>query len=866
MNGTRAAFVTGDGVLSYARLADLVDERRLALGSTPQLVVLHGSNSLDFVVTYLAALDGRHPVIVAASARSAASLGARYGAALCIAASTDDPVRIERVERSRDAWWHADLAVLMSTSGSTGSPKLVRLSLDAVTSNALAIAESLDLHTDDRAITSLPLHYCYGLSVVTSHLAVGASIVFTDASVVDPCFWSAVRDHGVTTLAGVPHTFDMIDRLAEDVLAAPSLRRVTQAGGRMKPGVVERFADRGVSHGWDLVVMYGQTEATARMALLPPAEALSAPTSVGRAIPGGHLRVESVPGADVGIGEVVYSGPNVMMGYATSASDLRRGHDLDELRTGDLGRFDALGNLEILGRLNRFVKLHGKRVDLDHLQRELDTAIGAPTCVAGDDDGIVVAIIDPSVSDGSLDSDMRVTVADLMDVPSGRVLVLRVSKIPTTTSGKTDGPALVEAARALDRHIAEATAGGREWTVVDAFAVVFGRRPTPDASFASLGGDSFSYVEMSIRLESVLGTLPADWHLRPVAQLETLREQRPTPTRWQRWSRSVDTSVALRAIGILLIVCTHMRIFRVAGGAHALLAVAGYNVARFQLLPHDLPGRARRVAITVARIAVPTSAWIGLNMLLVGGYSLGAMLLVNNYTGSPLRTDGRWEYWYFEAFVQMMVVLAIVFSIGRVRRAEQARPFAFALGMLGVTWLFRFEIVNVGGSYNEIFRSHTIAGFLVLGWCAQRASTNAQRLLVSVLAAVTTLGYFETVGRVDQLDRELRILAAILALVWIRSVRIPIPLAAVVGKIAAASMWIFLVHWQVWPLFTPWLNDRVAFAITIGVGVGVWWVVGSAADAIAERRQRRIEGRSTSSHVSSADTVISSSDATPVSA
>ncbi len=137
---------------------------------------------------------------------------------------------------------------------------------------------------------------------------------------------------------------------------------------------------------------------------------------------------------------------------------------------------------------------------------------------------------------------------------------------------------------------------------------------------------------------------------------------------------------------------------------------------------------------------------------------------------------------------------------------------------------------------------------------------------MTALAVATTIGYFETVGRVDQLDRELRILAAVLALVWIRSIRIPTPVAMVVGKVAAASMWIFLLHWQVWPLFTPWLNDRVAYLVTIGVGVVAWWVVAKLSATIAGRRQRRIEGRSTSSQVSDAETAISRSDATPVSA
>ncbi len=860
--GSRSAIFVGDRVVHFAELADLIDDRRRELGATPQLVVLHGTNTLDFVVTYLAALDGRHPVIVTATESAAATAGSIFGASIEVAAT--ESAQIRRLEPSRALDWHPDLAAMMSTSGSTGSPKLVRLSLASVTSNALAIAQSLDLGSHDRAITSLPLHYCYGLSVVTSHLAVGGSVVLTDTSVVDPCFWSAVNEHDVTTLAGVPHTFELISRLSRDVLAAPSLRRVTQAGGRMAPETVEVLARVGERHGWKLYVMYGQTEATARMACLSPSFLPGSASSVGSAIPGGALRIDPIEQGEPGAGEIVYAGPNVMMGYASSPTDLQRGHDLDELRTGDIGRFDDDGNLEIVGRLSRFVKLHGKRTDLDALRNELRTRVAETVHVAGDDMGLVVGVVDATASAITEDDAIRATVADLAGVPAGLVCAVRLRELPMTASSKVDAPALIEAARAAGAHRDEAA--GTNVTVFDEFEVVFGQRPDPTATFARLGGDSFTYVEMSIRLESILGSLPGDWHLRPLAELEQIRLDQPSPSRLQRWTRLVDTSVLIRAIGILLIVCTHMRVFRLAGGAHALLAVVGYNVARFQLLPQEVPDRARRVVTTIGRIAVPTSVWIGVNLVLAGGYSLGAVLLVNNYTGSANRTEGRWEYWYFEAFVQIMIVLALVFSIGRVRQAERARPFAFALGVLGLTLLFRFEVVNLGGAYNEIFRPHTVACFVALGWCAQRAATVAQRLLVTVLAVVTTLGYFETVGRVDQLDRELRILAAVLALVWIRSVRLPTPVAAVVGKVAAASMWIFLVHWQVWPMFTPWLDDRVAFLLTIAVGTAVWWGVGRASQLVGELRQRRTDGRKTRSHVSSADTAISSNAATPVSA
>ena len=216
--------------------------------------------------------------------------------------------------------------------------------------------------------------------------------------------------------------------------------------------------------------------------------------------------------------------------------------------------------------------------------------------------------------------------------------------------------------------------------------------------------------------------------------------------------------------------------------------------------------------------AAPTSIWIGLNMLVAGGYSVGALFLVNNYFGSPWRRDGRWQYWYFETFVQVMVVLAIVFSIGAVRRLERRGPFLFALGVLGVTLLFRFDVVVLGDAYNEMFRPHTVASFVALGWCAQRAHTVPQRWLVTVLVVVTTVGAF------GQTDREWRIIALIAALIWIPRIALPSPIAAAVGLVAAASMYIFLVHWQVWPMVTWWLDRHVAFVATMGVGVGVWWV------------------------------------------
>ncbi|MGA9279279.1 AMP-binding protein [Ilumatobacter sp.] len=817
--GARPA-VVDDGdegrTISYEELAERVERRRDALGDGRRLVALAGANDVDTIVTVLAAFDGGHALMIAEPGRALDGLAGTY--------HPDTVVTCGRgtVEIAHPTGWdepsahdlHPDLALLLSTSGTTGGSKVVRLSAAAVDSNARAIAQALELSDRDRAITTLPLHYCYGLSVITSHLAAGASIVLTDNAVVDPCFWRAVERWEVTTLAGVPYTFEMIERLGRDVLRVPSMRLLTQAGGRMEPDAVRRFDELGEEAGWGFAVMYGQTEATARMAVSPPDEVRRHPTSVGCAIPGGAFRIDrACDDRDAGIGEVVYTGPNVMMGYACGSGDLARGHDLRELRTGDLGRLDRDGRLELVGRASRFVKIHGKRVDLDDIENRLSTPDCRVVCV-GDDDGIVVVTESDELDRVTLDDGLYDRACAEVSIPAARVIAATIPQIPRTASGKVDGPSLVEVGRSV---VPSGSTEQTDRTVAAAFELVLGLDAVdPSSTFADLGGDSFSYVEMSVRLERVLGDLPADWHLTPIAVLEQHREDGMPSSRF--WTR-LDTGVLIRAIAILLIVCTHMGVFRLAGGAHALLAVVGYNIARFQLTASDVPGRFRRSASTIARVAVPTTLWIGLNMLIVGGYSVGALLLVNNYTGDAARRGGRWEYWYFETFVQIMVVVALVFAIPAVRRVERRGPFVFALGVLALTLVIRFDVVQWGGEYNEMFRTHTVAGFVALGWCAQRADSTWKRLVVTVLAVVVTFGYF------GQFDRELRIALMIGALIWLPTVRVPRAVVTLIAPIAAASMWIFLIHWQVWPLLTPSMHNGLAFWLTIASGVGVWWMI-----------------------------------------
>ena len=806
--GARPAVIAGDRVIAYDELAARVADRIADYGTNQRHIeVIVARPDLDTVVKFLAALNIGNPVALAPDATAAAQLEARFG--------DTAPAAI-----------HLDLALLMSTSGTTGTSKLVRLSKTAVTSNAIAIADYLELGSDDRAITALPLHYCYGLSVLTSHLAVGASVVLTEASVVDPCFWAAVDRWNVTGLAGVPYTFELLDRqraTGVERLGASSLRYVTQAGGRLDPAAVDQLVRLGDQHDFDMFVMYGQTEATARMTYLDPDAARTWPGSIGRPIPGGSIKLRPVQDAEPDIGEIIYSGPNVMMGYATCGDDLARGHDFDELPTGDLARFNDAGLLEIVGRVNRIVKVHGLRTDLDQLEADL-ASCGITAICTGDDQGIVIARLDETTDSVAHDTDLLNTTTQLVAIPPALLDAIALPAWPRTLSGKIDLPSVTTAARSIPHADT-----GTDATVQDAFESIVGPVSSPSTqTFASLGGDSFSYVEMSIRLETLIGTLPTDWHLQSVSKLTALANNHE-PSRSKRWAR-LDTSVMIRALAIVLIVCTHMGLYRLPGGAHTLLLVLGYNVARFQLSSADAPGRLRKVSTTIARVAVPTVAWIGTQMLLFGGYSLGALFLVNNYFGSAWRRDGRWEYWYFETFVQSMIVIGLLFAIPAVRRAERRTPFGFALVVVAVTLVFRFQIIELGDSYNSMFRPHMVASFIALGWAAQRARRVWQGLLVTALLVGTSVGYF------GQVDREWRIILLGAALIWLPTIPVPRLAARPIGVIAAASMHIFLIHWQVWPLFTPWLDRHVALAATLATGVAVWWTFDRLCSAVRQHR------------------------------
>ena len=293
---------------------------------------------------------------------------------------------------------HDDLALLMTTSGSTGSPKLVRQSYENLRANTASIAAYLHLDETERAVTNLPLHYVYGLSVLNTHLAVGASVVVTEKTLFDRSFWQIMREQSVTSLSGVPYTYAMLKRLRFFRMDLPALRTLTQAGGKLDTELHAEFANYAARTGKLFVVMYGAAEATARMGYLPPQDALEKVGAMGVAIPGGRFALVDEAGGEITaadtVGELVYYGANVTLGYAEGGADLARGDERHgRYETGDLARRDADGYYTIVGRKRRFLKMFGKRTNLQEVEHILRQHFGEiEVACAGVDDHLYIFV------------------------------------------------------------------------------------------------------------------------------------------------------------------------------------------------------------------------------------------------------------------------------------------------------------------------------------------------------------------------------------------------------------------------------------------------------------------------------------------
>ncbi|WP_051766197.1 AMP-binding protein [Saccharothrix syringae] len=450
-----ALHLPGAGEMTYAELAGLVDEVARSLRhDNKALVLCAGDRDLPTLLAYLAALRLGHAVaFLPASAEVLAAYRPEFvvpapgagpdptGSGYRLIGESPCGTKIFR----RHSGHPADdvdeqTALLLATSGTTGSPKAVRLSYAGVADNADAVIEVLGITAAERAPTTLPITHAYGLSVLNTHLRAGATVVLDDRSPLALATWDRLARTGATSFAAVPTTYAAFGPAHVNLLGRTAIRTMTQSGARLGDELTMRLVRMMEQRGGRFFPMYGQTEATSRIACLHPADLPDRLGSVGPAVPGGTITIGPAPAhhrAVPGEGAVLYRGPGVMLGYATCRADLARGAEVDVLDTGDLGYLRD-GYLYLTGRTKRIVKVLGVRTSLDDLERVVEHPDHPAAVVCGADDVVhLVGAGDPAVHERQ-----RGLLAEALGVPVRHVLFRPVDHLPRTPGGKVDYRAL----------------------------------------------------------------------------------------------------------------------------------------------------------------------------------------------------------------------------------------------------------------------------------------------------------------------------------------------------------------------------------------------------------------------------------------
>jgi long-chain acyl-CoA synthetase len=411
---SQTCVVTDEGrSLSYSSLQREVDAIKAALAAPlKSLAFVMCSQSVPSLAGYLACLQMGHAVVLLSHDMHSpllAPLLAAYrpdfiwspraieGGDYADSGFELEGYRMYRAEQPDSGVpIHPDLALMLTTSGSTGNPKMVRLSYSNLQANARSIAEYLEIGPRDRPVTSLPMHYSYGLSVINSHLLRGATLIQTAKKIRSPEFWQFARTYGATSLAGVPYVYQILHEIGFESMDLPSLRSMTQAGGYLDLALQDHFIRLAKRKGIRYYTMYGQTEATARISYVPSHRAEEGAGSIGVPIPGGKFEIVD--------GELVYCGPNVMLGYAENREDLSKGDELQgQLFTGDMARFGDNGFCYVVGRKKRFIKPMGLRINLDDVERQLTAHLQQRCLVVGTDSCIRVVTTGTDVEAAATD-------------------------------------------------------------------------------------------------------------------------------------------------------------------------------------------------------------------------------------------------------------------------------------------------------------------------------------------------------------------------------------------------------------------------------------------------------------------------------
>jgi acyl-CoA synthetase (AMP-forming)/AMP-acid ligase II len=325
---------------------------------------------------------------------------------------------------------HSNIKMLLSTSGTTGSPKFVKLSDENLVHNAWSILDYMPIKCDDVVPLNVPIVFVYGLSIFTTNCIAAGTIVCTDKDILQPAFWTDFKKYNCSTIGGVPYVYEMLHRIGFFKKDHPSLRYMTQTGGILNQALRNAIVQYISTYNKQFFAQYGQTEAAGRMAWLPQSALLTKEASIGKPIQNGRFEI------DDDTSELIYYGPNVFGGYANCVADLSSWHATNKLYTGDVARMDEDGYYYITGRIKRIIKLFGTRLNLDEVELILKNALGGQTvvCTGINDKYLLVSHVNDQLDEAVIKQLLK----EKLQIHPASVQVKYIPAMPLTPNGKID--------------------------------------------------------------------------------------------------------------------------------------------------------------------------------------------------------------------------------------------------------------------------------------------------------------------------------------------------------------------------------------------------------------------------------------------
>ena len=348
------------------------------------IVLIFCDNSYEFIVTYVAAIKFNQVLILLDSQlnkKDYEKILNKYKPNFIFCKKSFDINNYTKVLKLNEYSFlkrkilfnfpiNKEISCLISTSGTTGEKKFVKIGKSNLLSNTLGITKMLGIKKKDITITTMPPNYSYALSIINTHLMNGAKIILNRYSLIDRNFWDLFNKYKPCNLNGVPYIFEILNKIGFEKLKK-NLRYITQAGGKLEKKLRDKIIEFCKDENIKFYIMYGQAEASPRISIMPWNLLQKFPDSVGLPLPGGKIKIKKKSKADTD-GEIVYKGKNVFLGYSNSYRDLKNKDKIKGiLNTGDIGFLDKNNLIHLTGRKKRILKIFGIRISLDLLEQEL---------------------------------------------------------------------------------------------------------------------------------------------------------------------------------------------------------------------------------------------------------------------------------------------------------------------------------------------------------------------------------------------------------------------------------------------------------------------------------------------------------------